>query len=133
VADCLLGNLAGQVSGRASDRPGPDRRQHALGARQSHFTAVHSGTSGDVRLTIIPGEEGTLPPGASATASAAGTTWRRYPHAYEGGGLYSRATHMKASGQVTRTGYAQDGTPLRVMVTIAPGDRKTLVYETDAT
>lgn len=35
--------------------------------------------------------------------------------------------------EVTRTGYAQDGTPLRVMVTIAPGDRNTLVYEMDAT
>jgi hypothetical protein len=34
---------------------------------------------------------------------------------------------------VTRTGYAQDGTLLRVMVTVAPGDRNTLVYETDAT
>jgi DNA-binding GntR family transcriptional regulator len=34
--------------------------------------------------------------------------------------------------EVTRIGYAQDGTPLRVMVTIAPGDRNTLVYETDA-
>ena len=35
--------------------------------------------------------------------------------------------------EVTRTGYGQDGSPLRVMVTIAPGDRNTLVYETDAT
>jgi DNA-binding GntR family transcriptional regulator len=35
--------------------------------------------------------------------------------------------------EVTRTGYGQDGTPQRVMVTIAPGDRNTLVYETDAT
>ena len=35
--------------------------------------------------------------------------------------------------EITRTGYAQDGTPLRVMVTIAPGDRNTLVYEMDAT
>jgi DNA-binding GntR family transcriptional regulator len=35
--------------------------------------------------------------------------------------------------EVTRTGYAQDGKPLRVMVTIAPGDRNTLVYEMDAT
>jgi DNA-binding GntR family transcriptional regulator len=35
--------------------------------------------------------------------------------------------------EVTRTGYAQDGTPLRVMITVAPGDRNTLVYELDAT
>jgi DNA-binding GntR family transcriptional regulator len=35
--------------------------------------------------------------------------------------------------EVTRTGYPQDGTTLRVMVTIAPGDRNPLVYETDAT
>jgi DNA-binding GntR family transcriptional regulator len=35
--------------------------------------------------------------------------------------------------EVTRTGHAHDGKPLRVMVTIAPGDRNTLVYETDAT
>jgi len=34
--------------------------------------------------------------------------------------------------EVTRTGYAEDGTPLRVMVTIAPGDRNRLVYELDA-
>lgn len=32
-----------------------------------------------------------------------------------------------------RTGYAQDGTSLRVMVTIVPGDRNVLVYELDAT
>jgi DNA-binding GntR family transcriptional regulator len=31
--------------------------------------------------------------------------------------------------EVTRTGYAADRTPLRVMVTIAPGDRNILVYE----
>jgi hypothetical protein len=49
--------------------------------------------------SIIPVEEGTLPPGASATTRAAGTTWRRDLHAYEGGGLYSRATTMKASGR----------------------------------
>lgn len=35
--------------------------------------------------------------------------------------------------EVTRTGYAADGVPLRVMITIAPGDRNTLVYELDAT
>jgi GntR family transcriptional regulator len=34
--------------------------------------------------------------------------------------------------EVIRTGYAADGTPLRVMVTVAPGDRHKLVYETDA-
>ncbi len=32
-----------------------------------------------------------------------------------------------------RTGLANDGTPLRVMVTIVPGDRHTLIYELDAT
>ncbi|SDM36804.1 GntR family transcriptional regulator [Nonomuraea maritima] len=31
-----------------------------------------------------------------------------------------------------RTGYDADGLPVRVMVTIAPGDRHTLVYELDA-
>jgi GntR family transcriptional regulator len=35
--------------------------------------------------------------------------------------------------EVVRTGYAEDGTPLRVMITIAPGDRHKLIYETDAT
>lgn len=34
--------------------------------------------------------------------------------------------------EVIRTGYAEDGTPLRVMVTVAPGDRHILVYELDA-
>jgi len=34
--------------------------------------------------------------------------------------------------EVTRTGYGPDGTPLRVMVSIAPGDRNVLVYELDA-
>lgn len=34
--------------------------------------------------------------------------------------------------EVTRIGYAADGTPLRVMVSIAPGDRHILVYELDA-
>jgi DNA-binding GntR family transcriptional regulator len=34
--------------------------------------------------------------------------------------------------EVTRTGYSEDGTPLRVMLTVAPGDRNTLVYEMDA-
>lgn len=32
-----------------------------------------------------------------------------------------------------RTGYGEDGTPLRVMVTTVPGDRNVLVYELDAT
>jgi GntR family transcriptional regulator len=32
-----------------------------------------------------------------------------------------------------RTGYCEDKSPLRVMVTIVPGDRHTLVYELDAT
>jgi DNA-binding GntR family transcriptional regulator len=32
-----------------------------------------------------------------------------------------------------RTGLGKDGKPLRVMVTIAPGDRHTLVYELDTT
>jgi len=34
--------------------------------------------------------------------------------------------------EVVRTGYSADGTPLRVMVSIAPGDRHILVYEVDA-
>ena len=34
--------------------------------------------------------------------------------------------------EVTRTGYAEDGTALRVMVTVTPGDRNVLVYELDA-
>ncbi|MGH3341383.1 MAG: GntR family transcriptional regulator [Carbonactinosporaceae bacterium] len=34
--------------------------------------------------------------------------------------------------EVVRTGFADDGTPLRVMVSIAPGDRNILVYELDA-
>lgn len=34
--------------------------------------------------------------------------------------------------EVTRTGYAEDDTPLRVMVTVAPGDRNVLVYKLDA-
>ncbi|MGH3761697.1 UTRA domain-containing protein [Actinophytocola sp.] len=34
--------------------------------------------------------------------------------------------------EVTRTGYAEDGSPLRVMITVVPGDRNILVYETDA-
>ncbi|MFF4777541.1 GntR family transcriptional regulator [Microtetraspora fusca] len=32
----------------------------------------------------------------------------------------------------TRTGYDADGRPLRVMITVVPGDRYTLVYESDA-
>jgi len=35
--------------------------------------------------------------------------------------------------EIMRTGYAKDGTPLRVMVSVAPGDRNVLVYELDAT
>jgi DNA-binding GntR family transcriptional regulator len=35
--------------------------------------------------------------------------------------------------EIVRTGYDEDGTPLRVMVTIAPGDRHEFVYEMDAT
>jgi GntR family transcriptional regulator len=31
----------------------------------------------------------------------------------------------------TRIGYADDGQPLRVMITIAPGDRNVMVYEVD--
>lgn len=34
--------------------------------------------------------------------------------------------------EVIRTGYAADGTPLRCMISIAPGDRNVLVYELDA-
>jgi GntR family transcriptional regulator len=34
--------------------------------------------------------------------------------------------------EVVRTGYAEDGAPLRVMVSIAPGDRHKLIYESDA-
>ncbi|HEX2418020.1 MAG TPA: GntR family transcriptional regulator [Micromonosporaceae bacterium] len=34
--------------------------------------------------------------------------------------------------EVTRTGYAEDETPLRVMVTVAPGDRNVLVYRLNA-
>lgn len=34
--------------------------------------------------------------------------------------------------QHTRTGYDEEGTPLRVMITIVPGDRHTLIYEVDA-
>jgi DNA-binding GntR family transcriptional regulator len=34
--------------------------------------------------------------------------------------------------EVTRTGYAEDGSPLRVMVSVAPGDRNILVYDLDA-
>jgi len=34
--------------------------------------------------------------------------------------------------EVTRTGYDAEGMPLRVMVTIAPGDRNVLVYEVGA-
>ena len=34
--------------------------------------------------------------------------------------------------EVTRTGYAEDGAPLRVMVRIAPGDRNALFHEMDA-
>jgi DNA-binding GntR family transcriptional regulator len=34
--------------------------------------------------------------------------------------------------EVTRTGYAADGTALRVMVSVAPGDRHVIVYELDA-
>lgn len=33
---------------------------------------------------------------------------------------------------ITRTGYGADDRPLRVMVTIAPGDRHLLVYEWEA-
>jgi DNA-binding GntR family transcriptional regulator len=31
--------------------------------------------------------------------------------------------------EITRTGYGEDGTPLRVMVTVVPGDRNLFVYE----
>jgi DNA-binding GntR family transcriptional regulator len=31
--------------------------------------------------------------------------------------------------EITRTGYREDGMPLRVMVTVAPGDRNLFVYE----
>lgn len=34
--------------------------------------------------------------------------------------------------EIMRTGYADDGTPLRCMVSIVPGDRTVLVYELDA-
>ena len=34
--------------------------------------------------------------------------------------------------EITRIGYAEDGTSLRVMVTIAPGDRHKFVYEMEA-
>ena len=34
--------------------------------------------------------------------------------------------------EITRTGYAEDKTPLRVMITIAPGDRHTFIYEIEA-
>jgi GntR family transcriptional regulator len=34
--------------------------------------------------------------------------------------------------EITRTGYAEDGTALRVMISVAPGDRNVLVYELDA-
>ncbi|MGH3832032.1 MAG: UTRA domain-containing protein [Pseudonocardiaceae bacterium] len=31
--------------------------------------------------------------------------------------------------EITHTGYGEDDTPLRVMVTVAPGDRHLFVYE----
>ena len=31
--------------------------------------------------------------------------------------------------EITRTGYREDGMPLRVMVTVAPGDRNLFVYK----
>lgn len=31
--------------------------------------------------------------------------------------------------EITRTEYGEDDTPLRVMVTVAPGDRNLLVYK----
>ena len=31
--------------------------------------------------------------------------------------------------EITRTGYGEDDTPLRVMVTVAPGDRNLFVYK----
>src|ERR1039458_470540 len=34
--------------------------------------------------------------------------------------------------EIVRTGYAEDGTPLRIMVTIAPGDQHKFVYEMQA-
>jgi GntR family transcriptional regulator len=34
--------------------------------------------------------------------------------------------------EITRTGYGEDNTPLRVMVTVAPGDRNLFVYKIDA-
>ena len=34
--------------------------------------------------------------------------------------------------EVVRTGYAEDGTPLRVLVNVVPVDRNVLVYELDA-
>jgi GntR family transcriptional regulator len=34
--------------------------------------------------------------------------------------------------EVTRVGYVEDGTPVRVMISVAPGDRNILVYHLDA-
>jgi DNA-binding GntR family transcriptional regulator len=34
--------------------------------------------------------------------------------------------------EVTRVGYVEDGTPVRVMISVAPGDRNILVYHVDA-
>lgn len=42
-----------------------------------------------------------------------------------------RLTPGTAVAEITRTGYGVDGRPLRVMVTVAPGDRNLLVYEID--
>lgn len=44
-----------------------------------------------------------------------------------------RLTSGTAVAEITRTGYSGDGKPLRVMITVAPGDRQLFIYEINVT
>jgi hypothetical protein len=56
-----------------------------------------------------------------------------HPHrAYAVAGKPGADEALTPVAEVTRTGYAADRTPLRVIVTVAPGDRNVPVYEVGA-
>src|SRR5262249_10847439 len=57
----------------------------------------------------------------------------RYPHAHQDRGRTDRSYRACTPvAEITRIGYTEDRTPLRVMISVAPGDRNVLVYKLEA-
>ena len=105
---------------------------------------LHPGRLHDLRHLTEPASPGALAAGDRPTLPNRG---RCYPYNYALAPYIANVMiHMPTKEEVSilepprgapvaeakRTGYAEDGTPLRVMVTTATGDPNTLFYEMDA-